>query len=264
MRYFTVIILNLAILQPMFIGLTIAGSSVCENVPCEQYCPYGNLHEEGCRTCTCNDPCKFEECPPGEECKVESMMCIWQPCGYMGKCVPACPVHDCRSNCPYGFAVNEKGCETCQCRDHCKNMICAPGEICTVEYVTNFAAGGVRTKCTKKCNDLPCHANTVCEYGFERDCDGCPTCACKNPCEGVTCPKGSYCFVENVQCVTDPCPSPSASCQSYCPPNSWPLIGLYDYAVQCTAGAWNCPIGYDCIHVPNLSESYCCTTPHNH
>ncbi|XP_031341958.1 antistasin-like isoform X2 [Photinus pyralis] len=203
------------------------------------------IDDNNCRTCTCNKPCANPKCRPGEECRADVLPCssTGEPCGYIEKCGAPCPLLDCVPYCPYGEKLDENGCLTCECIDHCKNLPCAPGEMCTVENITDFnAAGGVRYKCTN---------------GSQTDCDNC---ASKNPCNGVHCSRGHYCEVETIYCITQPCPPPFAYCKPYCPENSWPLLGIYDYAVQCTAGAWKCPKGYDCVNIPYLNQAYCCST----
>lgn len=65
-----------------------------------------------------------------------------------------CPTEQCLMHCEHGFAVDKRGCQTCQC-------------------LTQAAP----PQCPKyKCKP--------CDFGYSRDTYGCMTCAClPNPCE---------------------------------------------------------------------------------
>ncbi|XP_063831607.1 neurogenic locus notch homolog protein 1 [Ostrinia nubilalis] len=54
------------------------------------------------------------------------------------------------------------------------------------------------------CLDMTCRMG--CDYGFEIGANRCPTCRCRDPCAGVTCPADRACAVVDVACDADYCP----------------------------------------------------------
>ena len=57
----------------------------------------------------------------------------------------------------------------------------------------------------RTCPEPSCKLN--CPYGLELDTSGCPTCACRNPCDGVECrSEAEECRVLQVHCIREPCP----------------------------------------------------------
>ncbi|KAB0803988.1 hypothetical protein PPYR_00958 [Photinus pyralis] len=250
----------------LIVGLCASGLATrdpCEYPPCDVFCPYGHVTDQlGCKTCACLDPCANKSCGSEEECEVQiSTQCVEEPWEwFIGNCRPKCPVNDCISDyCPYGNARDENGCVTCECVNHCKNQTCGPDQTCITEHFCSHAVCGMRVKCTKRCEDLPCHSTEFCEYGFELDRDNCATCNCNQPCQGVVCPLNQYCFVSTIYCVTLPCPPPTAICQSFCPEGSALFTGAYDSPVKCT-NSRICPKGYTCRNATGLSDSHCCET----
>ncbi|KAF5285502.1 hypothetical protein FQA39_LY16627 [Lamprigera yunnana] len=144
--------------------------------------------------------------------------------------------------CRYGYDVDENGCPSCKCIDPCKNHECSLDEDCEVLPISCRGEPycGTKVKCVKKCKDQNC-GNISCTYGFERDCNNCPTCVCNEPCNNVVCPKYHYCMVERVNCYVPPCPSPYAFCESYCGENQI-LRNNYGELVTCTNNS--CPVGH--------------------
>jgi len=62
------------------------------------------------------------------------------------------------------------------------------------------------------CLDLTCRLG--CDYGFVLDLSTrCPLCECRNPCDGITCPKGQMCQMVEVNCEDEYCP-PVPACES--------------------------------------------------
>jgi len=47
----------------------------------------------------------------------------------------SCKHFHCSLNCPYGYEVDEAGCERCQCHKPCQNIICQANEVCTMIHV---------------------------------------------------------------------------------------------------------------------------------
>ncbi|XP_031347192.1 antistasin-like isoform X2 [Photinus pyralis] len=237
-------------------------AGVCKREVCEVYCPYGNvIDSNGCRTCECiANPCTNHTCPSGQECKIVPVLCKKAPCPFTATCGPECPLYKCvAKDCPYGYEVDENGCKGCDCKDYTKGCPCTEDQICIVEKLCPFGECGIKPKCVKKCPlSLPCHSLMDCPYGFELDRDNCQTCACKNPCAGVICPRAKYCAVIVLNCLVAPCPAPYPECQSYCPENSQLLSNLRNEPVTCTADLEPCPKGYDCHYVARLRSSFCC------
>lgn len=59
----------------------------------------------------------------------------------------------------------------------------------------------------KPCYNLLCRLG--CDYGFEHDADGCPICACRNPCKNANCADDQICQLAE----------PDSSCSHrWCPP----------------------------------------------
>ena len=260
--YFKLLIVSLVVLQygSKANEVNTINNDVCPSVSCRLYCPYGYaVDEKGCQICGCKDPCANTTCPTREVCKPQVVVCKKEPCGYEPTCVPECPLRKCVANCPYGYELDNNGCRTCTCIDHCKNQICAKGEVCVTEELCPFSTCGIRPKCIKECPTLPCHLTARCAYGFELDCDNCPTCACKNPCGGVICPEHQYCYVEVVYCFVAPCPPPHPICRSYCQDGS-PLLDPNGLAVQCP-NIMSCPTGYACNNETISQRPYCCSIP---
>ncbi|KAK4885139.1 hypothetical protein RN001_001410 [Aquatica leii] len=231
--------------------------TVCKLIKCDVLCPYGFINDEnGCSTCQCFDPCWNYRCPQGQHCEVQSRLCLRQPCRYIRKCVP-CLEPICPRNCFYGYQIDNKGCKTCDCVDPCTFYICPADKYCITEPVTceydPFC--GVRLKCVKKCPEILC--TMFCPYGFELDCNNCAICKCKDPCNGVICPKYHYCFVNQIFCIRAPCPEPYAMCKNYCEDKK---ILLKDgVPVICNNNQKNeCGLNHTCTAVKEVDTSYCC------
>lgn len=83
--------------------------------------------------------------------------------------------------------------------------------------VTELECNKVRD--SLECLDLTCRMG--CDYGFILDPDTqCPTCACRDPCEGIQCDDSSECRTVEVSCEGEYCP-PVPACfpkkQGQCP-----------------------------------------------
>lgn len=83
--------------------------------------------------------------------------------------------------------------------------------------VTEFECARIRD--SLECLDLTCRMG--CDYGFVLDTDTqCPTCACRDPCEGIQCDESHECRTVEVSCEGEYCP-PVPACfpkkQGQCP-----------------------------------------------
>ncbi|VDK50084.1 unnamed protein product [Cylicostephanus goldi] len=58
----------------------------------------------------------------------------------------------------------------------------------------------------RKCTVPLCTHDISCKYGMRKDSNGCDTCECSSPCDGVVCPDDSVCVPAPVDCLAGPCP----------------------------------------------------------
>jgi hypothetical protein len=187
----------------------VADPKECITTPCPQY--------------RCEDDkvsCPMVQCANALPCKngyaVDDKGC--QTCACKADDPPKCEPVLCKMACKNGWAKDDAGCDMCACKPDdspkCPEMMCTMA--CTNGYVKN--ADGCDT-CTCKPDEPPkCPAVTckmACNYGWVKDAAGCDTCACADPCDGKDCAKGSYCAVEQPQCVTTPCLA-RAVCKNPC------------------------------------------------
>ncbi|KAB0804180.1 hypothetical protein PPYR_01150 [Photinus pyralis] len=177
----------------------------CPDVICAIACLNGHdVDQFGCPICKCFDPCEGLICPVGQVCQSRAQTCTEDCCSRPSICVPfsvsnlnasspICPKRKCENLCPYGYAKDSDGCQTCDCIDHCKEMNCSSERVCQTEELCPTGDCGKTIKCVTICADLPCHANTQCPQGFQMDERNCPTCLCKEDCEFPPCGPLPYC-----------------------------------------------------------------------
>ncbi|XP_018495500.1 uncharacterized protein LOC100903276 [Galendromus occidentalis] len=129
----------------------------------------------------------------------------------------------------------------------------------------------------KPCYNLLCRLG--CEFGFEYDEEGCPICACRNPCKAASCGENEVCQLaepstacSNWWCPPVPkCISKKAAQRSmmmFCPGSySGPFMNAEtNEVVQCSADSRedSCPSGYSCIPVGDDEEyGRCCPAREN-
>ncbi|XP_012545066.1 balbiani ring protein 3 isoform X2 [Bombyx mori] len=105
------------------------------------------------------------------------------------------------------------------------------------------------------CLELTCRMG--CDYGFELGAGRCPTCKCRDPCSGVTCPAGRACATVDVACDADYCPPVPA-----CLPKK---SGQCPYLVpQSGACEWSCRSDAECSGGERCCATGCgtaCTQP---
>uniref|UniRef100_A0A2R5L5B6 Uncharacterized protein n=1 Tax=Ornithodoros turicata TaxID=34597 RepID=A0A2R5L5B6_9ACAR len=125
---------------------------------------------------------------------------------------------------------------------------------------------GPPTNCSSprdsRCSPQPC--DMECEFGFKVGQDGCTTCKCNDPCEGVVCmdPK-EECTLAKVNCITEPCP-PLALCrprvENPCPFGE-PMTDPEGSTLHCGPFGRQCPSSHRC-HLGVLGEfAVCCPKP---
>ncbi|GBP12843.1 Papilin [Eumeta japonica] len=111
------------------------------------------------------------------------------------------------------------------------------------------------------CLDLTCRMG--CDYGFELGANRCPTCQCRDPCSGVTCPAGRACAVVDVACDADYCP-PVPACLPRKPgqcPFLVPSNGACEWScradAECGAGERCCATGCGTACAQALHQTAC-------
>ncbi|KHJ87891.1 WAP-type 'four-disulfide core [Oesophagostomum dentatum] len=57
----------------------------------------------------------------------------------------------------------------------------------------------------RKCAIPLCTHDISCKFGMKKDSNGCDTCECSSPCDGVICPDTSVCVPSPVECIEGPC-----------------------------------------------------------
>ncbi|KAF5293932.1 hypothetical protein FQA39_LY13637 [Lamprigera yunnana] len=121
-------------------------SGNCPLYNCAQDCNHGfELDKDGCRTCTCVDPCASINCTETwETCKLVDVKCSngW-PCSSVPICRPSpfdpcsneSKINDCGLLCPYGYTYDSNDCPLCECYDPCKKIKCEHPTTCEVKRV---------------------------------------------------------------------------------------------------------------------------------
>jgi hypothetical protein len=191
--------------------------STCALLDCDRDVCYGGFlrDESGCQTCDCLDECQVDDdCPSlGQICRlgecvetctcdprVESPVCgedgvtYPNPCEATcagvdvlsrGECAAVCEPVACEVFCEFGFARDERGCETCECLDPCQACTSVQEPVCSRTgrtYINRCRAACVGEivayagECRTECPEVGCASD--CPGGFLRDENGCPTCEC--------------------------------------------------------------------------------------
>ncbi|CAG0879216.1 unnamed protein product [Darwinula stevensoni] len=105
----------------------------CAGFMCRMLCPYGfELDEEGCPLCRCRDPCLGIVCPGAQQCQLEEVPCLQEPCPPLPTCKQARSLSDL---CPTGppLRLGDSG-RPFLCGDDPGKPECPHGFSCLVRY----------------------------------------------------------------------------------------------------------------------------------
>lgn len=148
---------------------------------------------------------------------------------------------------------------------------------CVDEYGIEIQGTRTDNKDNMTCSDAvdSCPASSCrmfCPAGFARDLkSGCPICKCRDPCDGLKCPRGTECEALNVKCKTEPCP-PIPSCRkprtlkNVCPHGQpLPINGeVRPFLCGLDPGKPMCPPTYKCLVEPGNDYGVCCSAVLNY
>ncbi|XP_034660156.1 uncharacterized protein LOC117896182 [Drosophila subobscura] len=150
---------------------------------------------------------------------------------------------------------NERAGEDCWCVD--EYGVELPGS-------RNETRAGVRCAEPENCTASACRM--FCPSGFARDLQtGCSVCRCRDPCDGLDCPNGQSCQLQEVQCKSEPCP-PLPTCKkarslaNYCPAGL-PLSiddSVRPFLCGVDSGKPQCPPLYQCMVESGNDYGVCC------
>ncbi|KAF5293930.1 hypothetical protein FQA39_LY13635 [Lamprigera yunnana] len=126
-------------------------SGSCPLYKCKKDCEHGfKLDQNGCRTCTCIDPCESINCTDAwEACRLIDVKCSngW-PCSRVpvchtrpfDPCSNSSKITNCGLVCRFGYVYDNKDCALCECHNPCKKLKCEHPTICHVKQVQCFRA----------------------------------------------------------------------------------------------------------------------------
>lgn len=177
----------------------------CSPLACLLWCENGfKKDDKGCDICECNDP-EPRECFTDGDCP-EGQFCALMDCADGFECYGGgvCMQQDCQPvmcdlYCEFGFAKDERGCETCDCNPNpyteCNSDAdCAVGEFCAlVDCAEGFDCYGGGICMKQDCQPVDCEM--YCEFGFAKDDRGCETCSC-NPNPNTECRSDADCAAD--------------------------------------------------------------------
>ncbi|XP_017082858.2 uncharacterized protein LOC108115792 [Drosophila eugracilis] len=141
---------------------------------------------------------------------------------------------------------------------------------CVDEYGVELPGSRNETRAGVSCSEPKhCAASACrmfCPSGFARDPDtGCSVCRCRDPCDGLECPRGQSCQLQEVQCKSEPCP-PLPTCKkarslaNLCPAGLPLAIDDTVRPFLCgqEPGKPQCPPLYQCLVESGNDYGVCC------
>ncbi|PIO72370.1 WAP-type 'four-disulfide core [Teladorsagia circumcincta] len=219
--------------------------------------------------------CGFE-CRSDDDCQITEK-CCYDGCGLHCKAMTSdvsksgeetkaelvkpgqCPYFDERS-CEQPSQVNQCGtddeCAGVQkcCSDGCTKKCLYPenASACVqAKSALQMIGQSDRIQCRpapRKCFIPLCTIKLECKYGMKKDSNGCDTCECSSPCDGVVCPDTSICVPMPVECISSTCPEVPRCVINPCLIGSPRLDMSTSQPVKCTDntdcagsnGSWYC------------------------
>ncbi|XP_065072539.1 uncharacterized protein LOC135696926 [Ochlerotatus camptorhynchus] len=157
--------------------------------------------------------------------------------------------------------------EPVQCSNELNGTECWCVDEYGVELAGSRRTNGDDVNCTSI--ETSCQASSCrmfCPAGFARDLSsGCPICKCRDPCEGVQCPRGQQCEPQEVNCKNEPCP-PVPTCRKarslsdLCPAGQPLAISGTARPFLCgnDPGKPSCPPLYRCLVQSGNDYGVCC------
>nr|CAD7194476.1 unnamed protein product [Timema douglasi] len=143
----------------------------CPLVNCSVNCEHGyQLDSQGCRTCSCKDPCKELSCrEDGESCRLVEVTCVDQPCPPIPMCLPH------RENpCQGGHPLLHPGSnDVVQCGP--TETTCPSSHKCHLSPLGEYAVccPKPRDVCFEKRDEGPCNTNKTTRWFFNTDNNRC-------------------------------------------------------------------------------------------
>ncbi|KAI0222388.1 Papilin [Lamellibrachia satsuma] len=182
-------------------GLTCTASG-CTKVRCLMFCPFGFVKDDnGCDICRCINPCRGVSCPDGKRCFPERRSCNTSaPCPVTAKCIAVRTDIPALCSVPSDFGL----CANRTTRwyfdteaDQCKEFIYGGCRGNMNNFESQSRCGAV---CQPSlCQPLSCDGQ--CEFGWDRDINGCRVCRCRDPCKDIRCSNGMICDGKQAKCV---------------------------------------------------------------
>lgn len=152
----------------------------------------------------------------------------------------------------------------CANEEHDSNCWCVDEYGFEIPGTRNQTRQSVRCAEPENCSISNCRM--FCESGFDRDArSGCSVCKCRNPCDGLECPNGEVCQIQEVKCKNEPCP-PIPTCkkgrsiENYCPAGL-PLSiegSVRPFLCGLEPGKPDCPPMYKCMVESGNDYGVCC------
>ncbi|XP_058812008.1 uncharacterized protein LOC131676744 [Topomyia yanbarensis] len=153
----------------------------------------------------------------------------------------------------------------------CSNELNGTECWCVDEYGVELADSRKPSADDVNCTviETACQASSCrmfCPAGFARDhTSGCPICKCRDPCDGVQCPRGQQCEPQEVACKNEPCP-PVPTCRKarsladLCPAGQPLAISGTARPFLCgnDPGKPSCPPLYRCLVQSGNDYGVCC------
>jgi len=122
-------------------------------------------------------PCT-KQCPTGQKCEYENIVCVTTPCIPRQVCKVECPLVRCRP-CDFGYEKTADGCQTCTCK---------PAPLCDLKCKSGYECKWRKPVCVRHpCDVVPMKQCVAKECGPFETFNGCascvpePSCAEPNP-----------------------------------------------------------------------------------